>query len=449
MDRRGYALTSEKKLNDVTIKNKYPLPNIEDLLDRTRGSKVFCVLDMSSAYWQIPLAPEDRCKTAFSTMNGHFEFNVMPFGLTNAPATQQEAMQNVLSGLENVDVLLDDIIIHGSSVQMCMKNLKRVFQRFREFNLRLKRKKCHFMKPTIEYLGYVISGEGKSVDPRKKESIVKYPVPSNAKELRSFLGIASFCRRFIRDFAIVAQPLYDLTRPRKKFEWTFACQVAFEEVKKRLMSAPVLAMPNPNLPYMLYTDASDLGMGAVLCQQQGGKRRIIAYASKHFNDREKRLYAIIEKEANAVVWALEHFQVYLKGARFRIVSDHAPLKWLWCKVGASGRLGRWQLKLLEYFDGLVGVEFLKGSMNTAADGLSRMPKVMLVDVDEFGKKQEQDSDFPNMKGLVKDACGIWRWRGRCFVPIEFRKQLIRYFHDKGLFKKMVCSRSKPPSKMVW
>jgi len=200
-----------------------------------------------------------------------------------------------------------------------------------------------------------------------------------------------------------------------------------------LSTAPVLAMPNPHLPFELYTDACDNGMGAVLCQTQNGQERIIAYASKHFLDREKRLYATIEKEACAVIWALDHFHVYLKGARFRIMSDHAPLKWLWRETGASGRLGRWQLKLLEYSDGLVGIHFLRGVDNSIADGLSRIPPVSAVSFEGFSEKQESDPDFGKMKGLVKDISGIWRWKGKCFVPEEFRIRLIQYFHDKGHF----------------
>ena len=413
-----------RKLNDKTIKNKYPLPNIEDMIEKTLGSNVFCVLDMSSAYWQIPLAKKDRYKTAFSTRSGHYEFNVMPFGLTNAPATQQEAMRNVLNGLQNVDVLLDDIIIYASSGKQLIKLLRMVFERFKENGLRLKMKKCKFMQKSIKYLGYILSGEGKEIDPEKVHVIRNFPIPKNIKQLRSFLGIASYCRKFLKNFAVIASPLYQLTCPRAKWIWSRDCDIAFQCIKDKLLSAPILAMPNPKLPYNLYTDACDIGMGGVLCQVQKGKERIIAFGSK----REERLYAPIEKEAAAIVWALEHYRVYLKGTRFKVMSDHGPLKWLWSKVGMAGRIGRWQAKLLEYADGLLDVQFIPGKENQVADGLSRMPDILELSNDVFLKEQEEDEDFVKVKHLLLKEGNIWKYRNRCFVPKKFRKNVLETAH---------------------
>ena len=189
------------KLNSVTVKNRHPLPFIDDLLDRTKGSKFFCVLDMSSAYWQVPLAKEDRSKTAFSTTSGHYEFNVMAFGLCNAPASQQESMRRTLKGIPQVDVLLDDVIIHDKSISALLWRLREVFQRLREKNLRLKMKKCHFMKTEVRYLGYILTGEGRKIDPEKTKVIDKFPEPKSVRELKTFLGMTTFCRKFVKDFA--------------------------------------------------------------------------------------------------------------------------------------------------------------------------------------------------------------------------------------------------------
>lgn len=304
------------KLNDVTIKNRYPLPRVDDLLDHTSGSKFFCVLDMSSAYWQVPLAPEDKWKTAFSTPSGHYHFNVMPFGLCNAPATQQEFMRRTFRGLQKVDVLLDDVIVHDVSISALLERLHVVFQRMRERNLKLKTSKCHLMKSSVTYLGHVISGEGQQVDGNKVEAIVKYPAPKTVSELRTFLGMSTFLKKFVKGFAVTAKPLYDLTKSGQSWRWTPECQQAFDTLKRNLMSPPVLVCPDVDRPYRLYTDASGTGMGATLCQEFDGTERVIAYASQNFNRHEFN-YATIEKEAAAVLWAIKFFHPYLSGARFQ------------------------------------------------------------------------------------------------------------------------------------
>jgi len=427
------------RLNAVTVKNRYPLPHIDDLVERTKGSRYFCVLDMSSAYWQVPLAEEDRPKTAFSTPSGHYQFNVMAFGLCNAPATQQESMRRTLQGIHNVDVLLDDVIIHDSTMNGLLGILRKVFQRLRERNLKLKMKKCHFMKSSVKYLGYIINGEGRHVDPEKTEVIQKYPVPTSVAELKTFLGISTFCRRFVKDFAMIAAPLYYLTRKGVIWNWTNECQLAFEKIKQVLISPPVLMCPDISKPYCLrlYTDASGRGMGAVLCQEIDGVERTIAYASQHFNEREMK-YSTIEKEAAAVVWGISHFQPYLKGAKFRILSDHAPLKWLYSRVDAQGRLGRWQLRLLEC-DGLEGVEHIKGNENTIADGLSRMPEILVMDVEnrnfsshELKGMQEKDKEFEKIRNKLQQQHGVWTWENRVFIPKVLRGRVLKSYHGVGI-----------------
>jgi hypothetical protein len=228
------------RLNEVTIKNRYPLPRVDDLLDHTSGSKFFCVLDMSSAYWQVPLAKEDRWKTAFSTPSGHYQFNVMPFGLCNAPATQQESMIRTFRGLEKVHVLLDDVIVHGKTIAEVLERLRKVFQRMRERNLKLHMKKCHFMKTSVIFLGHVISGDGLEIDKKKVVAIENFPPPKNSGELRTFLGMCAFLKKFVKNFAGIAKPLFDLTRKNHVWCWTEECQEAFHKLKQKMMSPPIL-----------------------------------------------------------------------------------------------------------------------------------------------------------------------------------------------------------------
>lgn len=423
------------RLNDRTVKNRHPLPFVDDLVDRTSGSKYFCVLDLSSAYWQIPLAKKDREKTAFSTGSGHYEFNVMPFGLCNAPATQQEFMRRTLRGFEKTDVLVDDIIIHGNDMEATLKSLEGVFAKLKEKNLRLNRKKCHFMKNCIKYLGFVISGEGRALDPDKTKAIESFPVPKSVSELKSFLGLTAYCKRFVKGFSTIAAPLYALTRKRCEWIWSKATQNSFEQIKAALMKPPVLAIPDVKLPYTLYTDASATGMGAVLCQTNGTNERVVCYASQHFNQREQK-YSTIEKEAAAVIWAIAYFRPYLKGARFRILSDHAPLKWLVNRSDAEGRLGRWQMKLLEC-DGLDGIEYLRGTENSVADALSRIPEILVlnpgnekVDAESLRLSQEEDSDFDERKFILND--NVWKFAGRIFIPKCLRDRLLESYHGNGV-----------------
>lgn len=425
------------KLNALTKKNRFPLPRIDDLLDRTRGSKYFCILDMSAAYWQVPLAEEDREKTAFSTSSGHYHFNVMPFGLCNAPATQQESMKRTFKGLEKVDVLLDDVIVHGVSISELLIRLRQVFILMRKKNLKLKMKKCKFMQTSVLYLGWIISGRGKSVDPEKTRVIDQYPIPTNVVELRTFLGMSSFMRKFVNHYAHLAKPLYELTKKNVVWNWTDECQMSFEGIKRELVNPPILACPDVDLPYQLYTDASGNGMGATLCQFIDGKERVIAYGSQVFNAREKK-YSVIEKEAAAVVWAINHFRPYLKGARFRISSDHAPLKWLATRIDATGRLGRWQVTLLEN-EGLEGVEYLKGENNTIADGLSRMPEILLMtseneklSVEELKEIQEKDSMFEKLRSMMNLQDGVWKKQGVVFVPQVLCRRILSSYHGEGI-----------------
>ena len=272
-----------RRVNAVTRKDAYPLPRVDETLDTLAGSKWFSTLDLISGYWQVEVSPGDREKTAFTTPSGLYEFKVMPFGLCNAPATFQWPMDMVLAGMqwESCLVYLDDVIIVGKTFQDHLRNLREVFQRLREAGLKLKPTNCDFCSLQVEFLGHIVSAEGVRTDPSKTEKVAQWPVPTSRKEIQQFLGLANYYRRFVKDFATIAKPLHRLTEKTAKFEWTDECQAAFKEIRRRLVTAPILAFPDYTRPFILDTDASDTGIGAVLSQVQKDEReRVIAYASR-------------------------------------------------------------------------------------------------------------------------------------------------------------------------
>ena len=357
-----------RKVNSITRKDAYPLPRIDATLDTLAGSQWFSTLDLLSGYWQVEVEETDREKTAFCTTGSLFQFRVMAFGLCNAPTTFQRLMDLVLAGLQwsRCLVYIDDVIIVGNSFQEYLRNLQEVLQRLREAGL--KPSKCIFFQSSVKYLGYV-SREEVMADPDKVRKVATWPVPTSTMETQSFLGFASYYRRFIRDFAEIAKPLHRLTEKTAPFNWTVECQAAFQELR-RLTSAPILAHPDFSQQFILDTDASDIGMGAVLSQvDREGRERAIAYGSRLLSKAERQ-YCVTRRELLAVVTFTWHFRPYLVGQRFLLRTDHGSLTWLQNFREPEGQLARWleQLQELDF-----EIVHRKGRKHTNADALSRRP----------------------------------------------------------------------------
>lgn len=375
-----------RQLNAKTRKDAYPLPRIEESLDALTGAKWFSTLDLASGYNQVPMSERDKEKTAFCTPFGLFEFNRMPFGLCNAPGTFQRLMERIFGdqSLQSLLLYLDDIIIFSTSFSQHLQRLEMVLSRLQQHNLKLKMSKCHFFQREVRYLGHIISPDGVATDPEKTRAVAEWKRPSTVTELRGFLGFASFYRRFVEGFAKHAAPLHRLVgelegskkKPRSKAstklegQWDESCETAFQTLKNKLVTAPVLGYADFKKPFVLEVDASHHGLGAVLSQEQEGVRRPIAFASRGLRPSERNMsnYSSMKLEFLALKWAItEKFREYLLGTNFTVYTDNNPLSYLQtAKLAAVEQ--RWASELASFnFE----IKYRPGVANRNADALSR------------------------------------------------------------------------------
>nr|XP_027118748.1 uncharacterized protein LOC113735992 [Coffea arabica] len=359
-----------RRLNAVTKKDHFPLPFIDQMVERLAGRAYYCFLDGFSGYFQIAIALEDQEKTTFTCPFGTFAYRRMPFGLCNAPATFQRCMVSIFSEYVEkiIEVFMDDFSVYGDSFDTCLDNLKLILIRCIETNLVLNWKKCHFMVEHGIVLGHIVSSKGIEVDKAKIDIISALPYPASVREVRSFLGHAGFYRRFIKDFSKIGAPLFQLLQKDVAFEFDDKCERAFNKLKELLTSPPIIQPPDWNLPFEIMCDASDHAVGAVLGQRVGKAAHVIYYASRALNGAQLN-YSTTEKELLTVIFALEKFRSYLLGAKVIVFSDHAALRYLMTKKDTKPRLIRWIL-LLQEFD--LEIRDKKGSENLVADHLSRI-----------------------------------------------------------------------------
>ena len=382
--KRWRVVVDFRKLNEVTVKDAFPLPRIEDILDQLGNSRYFTTLDLASGYHQVLVDKKDREKTAFSTDYNHYEFKRMPFGLTGAPATFQRIMNNVLAGLQGFKcfVYLDDVVIYGRNLEDHNSKLLQVFERLRENNLKLQPEKCRFLQREVIYLGHKCTENEAFPDPSKTQCVFNFPIPKTVRQVQSFLGLANYYRKFIPNFSKTASPINKLLRKNVKFKWTEECEKAFQSLKDALVNPPLLIYPDFSNPFNLTTDASNEALGAVLSQGEVGRDKPIAYASRILNAAERK-YSTIEKELLAIVWATKTFRCYLLGRKFTVFTDHQPLKGVFKVKDPTSRLIRFHVKLSE-FD--YTIEYKPGKFNTNADALSRI--------------SERESNIPEPKCLA-------------------------------------------------
>lgn len=470
-----------RKLNSVTHKDAFPLPRIEDSLTSLTKAEWYTTLDLASGYWQVELEERDKEKTAFTTPLGLFQFERMPFGLCNAPATFQRLMQRCLGNqlTESALVYLDDVVIFSPDFATHLHHLETVFQSLARYGLKLRPEKCQFFRKEVKFLGHVVSGQGVSPDPEKVTAVQEWNPPTTAKQVHSFLGFVGYYRRFIKDFAKIAKPLHELLVGRSRrqrggsppINWTNECEAAFQSLKQELLKAPILAYADFTRPFTLYTDASHLGLGAVLAQEQDGQEKVIAYASRSLRPAERNdsNYSSFKLELLAMKWAIvEKFKDYLWGAKVTVITDNNPLVHLQtAKLAAVEQ--RWAAQLAN-FD--YTIKYRPGREHTNADVLSRLPtphteqesteptsEELLVgvvvapgtptetvpvgwgwDPSRWKKLQEQDDTLRLVRGYLHRG---WLPRGPEWVNLpETVKKLLHHWRRLHLRDGVVCRNIK-------
>lgn len=358
-----------RQVNEKTVFDAEPVPDQTEIFAKLSKDRYFSRIDLSKGYWQIPMKEEAKPITAVITHQGLYQFNFMPFGLVNSGATFSRVMRQVLKNLPHIDNYIDDAIIHTVIFQVHLTALEELFERLRVNNLTAKPSKCFLGYLELEFLGHVV-GKGQSKPrPTKVESIQNAPRPETKSQVRSYLGLTGYYRAYIPNYAMIAAPLTDRTKKGEpnKVRWQDSQEMAFQTLKSKLTSSPILKLPEVNEPFILRTDASDIGIAAVLLQEVHGEKFPVAYASKKLNS-SQRNYAVIEKECFAIVWGVQKFEPYLYGKEFTIETDHQPLKCIQKSKVANGRIMRWALILQPY---RYHIEVIKGKDNVGADYLSR------------------------------------------------------------------------------
>lgn len=445
-----------RALNKQTIKNRYPLPRIDDLLDQLRHAKVFSKIDLKSGYNQVQIHPDHTHKTAFKTRYGHYEYLVMPFGLCNAPATFQHLMNDILRPFLDrfVIVYLDDILIYSATAEQHEKDLRIVLDKLKEHQLYASPGKCEFFKGHTEFLGHIVSDKGVTMDPAKVKGIADWPALRTVHDVQSFLGTANFYRRFIKDYSKLAAPLTQLLHKDTTFEWNTAQQEAFATLKRHFITGPILRIFDPARAIRVATDASEIGIGAVLEQTfEDDLWHPIAFESRKLSPAEQN-YPIREKELLAVVHALTIWRLYLEDSPgFDVLTDHHSLTYLQTQKRLNKRQARWQ-ELLCNFN--YNIKHIPGKVNSVPDSLSRRPDYRQLDIitrssstllqeikDATGQSEEWEWFNNNrdhltalqkrQSSMLTEADGLLYWNNRIFVPTEpLRMKILNENHDSPL-----------------
>ncbi|RVE46453.1 hypothetical protein evm_008920 [Chilo suppressalis] len=438
-------------LNPVLLVDRYPLPRIDDLLVGLNGAKIFSKIDLSQAYNQVEL-DDSKYLTVINTHRGLFKYNRLVYGLSSSPGIFQRIMASILSDIPHVEVFLDDVILGTPTKELHLQVLGRVFERLRQYGMKLKKNKCVFMVDEVKYLGFIISKDGIKTDPDKTRAIAKMPRPKDVPELRSFLGLVNFYAKFVKNISSLLAPLYELLKKKVKWNWSPSCENAYKEIKSILISAQVLAHYDPKKPLFLTCDASARGIGGTLTQPGAGGERPVVFVSRALTDAEKH-YSQIDREALAIVFCFRKLHQYLYGRRFTLRTDHKPLVSIFgSKQGiptmAASRMQRWAIILSAY---TYDITYINTKQN-AADGLSRLPlpidnspkklsltteqtylhfaeNEMLLDYNEIRKHTLKDPILGRILNYIRDG-----W------PIENEIKALQPFFNrkKELYEELSC-----------
>ena len=398
-----------RKLNAVTVPDAFPLPRIQDCLDAVTGACLFSTFDLTSGYHQVPVKESDKHKTAFVTKYGLFEYQTMPFGLSNSAGTFQRVMEIALSGLQWVTCLIyiDDVVCFSKTFNEHVERVSEILGRIQKAGMKLKPQKCNLFQDEVTFLGHVVNKDGVKPNPDNIAKIIQWPVPKSVTEVRQFIGIASYYRRFVKDFAKVAQPLHTLLKKGEQFVWSSACQESFDRLKEILTGPEIMAFPRDMGEYILDTDACDTSIGCVLSQMQDGRERVIAYASRSLNKAEKN-YCVTDKELLAVRYFMEYFRQYLLGRKFVVRTDHQALVWLFRAKEPKGRVARW-IEILSAYQ--FSIEYRPGTSHGNADSLSRCDN----------PKDCHCAEVDDLEDLRCGPCGKCRKRLECVPEPTFAR----------------------------
>lgn len=437
-----------RELNKITVKDRYPLPLIEDQLDKLSGSRYYTTLDLVSGFHQIKISEKSIHKTAFVTPDGHYEYVRMPFGLANSPAVFQRAVNKMLGNLTTSEVLayMDDVLIPSDSVEGGIEKLRKVLERVREAKFKLNLKKCSFMKTTLNYLGHQVTMDGIQPGEVKTRAVKEFPTPTQVHQVRQFVGLASYFRKFVKNFALIARPLTELTKKNVPWRWENEQQAAFECLKEELCSRPILAIYRQGGETELHTDASKMGLGGILLQNQSdGSLKPVMYFSRVTSTTEQ-LYHSYDLETLAAVEAIRRFKVYLVGVPFKLVTDCVALRATFEKKDMVPRVARWWLSIqdLEF-----KIEYRPGTSMRHVDALSRNPlgvSAIIGEEDWFLTVQLQDDNVQNIYRQLESGVAdkqikedfkikhgrLWRKTAdgeRLYVPKMARFSLLKRCHD--------------------
>ena len=420
-----------RALNQVIIKDKFPIPVIDELLDELHGAQIFSKLDLRSGYHQIRMAEADVEKTAFRTHHGHYEFLVMPFGLTNTPSTFQALMNEIFSNLlrRYVLVFFDNILIYSKTWPEHLIHLKEVLSILHMHQLLLRREKCQFGQKSISYLGHVISSQGVAMDGEKIEAMEQWPKPTTVKALRGFLGLTGYYRKFIQGYGSIAGPLTNLLK-KDSFTWSELAEEAFNKLKNAMVTGPVLSLSDFNKPFVVECDALGTGIGVVLMQNS----KPIVYFSQAIKGRNLSC-STYEKEMMVLIAAVQKWHPYLLGHKFIIRTDQKSLRYLFEQTVTTEAQQKWLVKLMGYD---FSIEYKKGRDNSTADSLSRRENLVQVAtisspipqwIEPIKKEVGQDKELQNLVTLINkgEAVGPWNYKSGviCFKGrIYLRAQLV-------------------------